>query len=165
MLLLFHVSPPLLTHTVWTNKIPPPDIHFPSCDVGEKVQFHDRRWSPFYPFSKIFAWFPIPGSNSSMLLGYTIIFWTLRWEINWGIARKITNALTSHSFYLESQRLSKRYSNTFILFPSRVRLWSGAVSNPTIRLSADVFLLLDCFSTSSTLCTTATYVLFIDGGK
>ena len=24
---------------VWEDELPPPDIHFPSCDVGEKVRY------------------------------------------------------------------------------------------------------------------------------
>ena len=42
MLTPFHVSPSLLAPTVWRNKLPSPDIHFPSRDVGEKV----RHFSP-----------------------------------------------------------------------------------------------------------------------
>ena len=39
MLTPFQVFPPLLTSMVWENQLPPPNIHFPSRDVGEKVQY------------------------------------------------------------------------------------------------------------------------------
>ena len=77
-LLHFHVCPPLLTLTVWANELSLTDIHFTSSDIGEEVRFHGRQWSPFYPFSKIFNWFPIPSLNGSILLGYIIPFWTSR---------------------------------------------------------------------------------------
>ena len=39
MPLLFHARPPLLTPTLWVNKLPQPDMCFPSRDVGEKVRY------------------------------------------------------------------------------------------------------------------------------
>ena len=39
MLTPFQVFPPLLTSMVWENQLPPPNIHFPSRDVGEKVRY------------------------------------------------------------------------------------------------------------------------------
>ena len=67
--------------------------------------------------------------------------------------------------YLESSCLLKQHRNTPIFFSSRFCLLSGAVSNPAIRLSMNAFLLSGCILTSSKLCTTALYVLFIGGHK
>ena len=82
-------------------------------------------------------------------------------ELKWSIARKPTILLTSQWVYLEPPCLSKRYSNTPVLFPSCLRLRIGAVLNPVIGLSADLFLLFVPFLTSSALRTTNTYVLLL----
>ena len=75
------------------------------------------------------------------------------------MSRIASICLTTQLLQPASPCWSKQYGNTPVLFPSGLRLCNGAVSNPVFGLLAGLFLLVVCFSTSSVMCTTNTYVL------